>query len=90
MKGLKLLGALTAGTFLITIYNNRHFSSKLKSTVPILKTCQLDDRRNGSKVPDDNLFKPPERPDLPTLSMEEVRKHGKEAGRIWVTFKQVC
>uniref|UniRef100_A0A914CJ72 sulfite oxidase n=1 Tax=Acrobeloides nanus TaxID=290746 RepID=A0A914CJ72_9BILA len=32
-------------------------------------------------------LQPPIRPDLPTYKLEDVRKHGKESNRIWVTFQ---
>uniref|UniRef100_A0AC35UGF7 Sulfite oxidase n=1 Tax=Rhabditophanes sp. KR3021 TaxID=114890 RepID=A0AC35UGF7_9BILA len=32
-------------------------------------------------------YDPPERNDLPKFKLEEVTKHGKDAERIWVTFK---
>uniref|UniRef100_A0A915MIX5 Cytochrome b5 heme-binding domain-containing protein n=1 Tax=Meloidogyne javanica TaxID=6303 RepID=A0A915MIX5_MELJA len=33
-------------------------------------------------------LKPPERKDLPIFTFEEVKQHGKDANRIWVTYKQ--
>lgn len=32
---------------------------------------------------------PPDRPDLPTFNLDEIKKHGKNSERIWVTFKNV-
>lgn len=34
-------------------------------------------------------LKPPPRPDLPDYKLEEIKKHGKDADRKWVMFKEV-
>jgi hypothetical protein len=34
-------------------------------------------------------LKPPTRRDLPVYSMDEVKKHGRNADRVWVTYQQV-
>ncbi|KAK0405199.1 hypothetical protein QR680_017849 [Steinernema hermaphroditum] len=36
---------------------------------------------------DVDSFVPPKRADLPTFSKDEIKKHGRSAERIWVTFK---
>ena len=55
---------------------------------------QSGNRAEFNKHPPDNndqqeLFKPPDRPDLPTYSLDEIKLHGKNADRIWTVFKQV-
>uniref|UniRef100_A0A1I7Y8K0 sulfite oxidase n=1 Tax=Steinernema glaseri TaxID=37863 RepID=A0A1I7Y8K0_9BILA len=45
----------------------------------------LADARPAPK--DVESFAPPQRNDLPTFSKEEIKKHGKTAKSIWVTFK---
>ncbi|KAL7078515.1 hypothetical protein ACQ4LE_002132 [Meloidogyne hapla] len=45
------------------------------------KKCYLKENLNSN-------LKPPERKDLPIFTIEEVKKHGKDSNRIWVTYKQ--
>lgn len=49
--------------------------------LPFMRTCQLEQRQQSS----DHL----ERPDLPTFTLEDVKKHGKDSDRIWVMYKRV-
>ncbi|PIO59023.1 cytochrome b5-like Heme/Steroid binding domain protein, partial [Teladorsagia circumcincta] len=37
--------------------------------------------------PAEKELSPPERKDLPVFKKEDVKKHGKDSERIWVTFK---
>lgn len=49
----------------------------------------LDEKRgriNASTFAD---LKPPIRSDLPVYKVDEIKKHGKEAERKWVMFKEV-
>ncbi|KAL3117145.1 hypothetical protein niasHT_007548 [Heterodera trifolii] len=57
----------------------------LPTNFSLLKTCRLKEKQSSSS---DGFQKPPTRADLPTFSMEEVRRHGKDAERIWVIFQQ--
>ncbi|CAD5229565.1 unnamed protein product [Bursaphelenchus okinawaensis] len=38
-------------------------------------------------IPTPPSFEPPDRNDLPTFKLSDVEKHGKNAERIWVTYK---
>lgn len=62
-----------------------HFESNNPRHFSLLKTCLLE--ANSADM--NSFLKPPVRSDLPTYSIKEVKRHGRSAERIWVTFKQV-
>lgn len=84
-------GAISAGIFIIGFYNRERIKNGLNISTNLFQNCNLEANTKsyiGSAASTVQAFKPPERSDLPTVSLEEVRKHGKDAQRIWVTFKQ--
>ncbi|VDK51439.1 unnamed protein product, partial [Anisakis simplex] len=42
---------------------------------------------NENETTKDDVYKVPKRTDLPTYRLEEVKKHGKDAEQIWVTYQ---
>uniref|UniRef100_A0A7E4VDB3 Sulfite oxidase n=1 Tax=Panagrellus redivivus TaxID=6233 RepID=A0A7E4VDB3_PANRE len=70
----KSIGALAAG------------SALLWASSDLLKTAYAATANANSKSVE--KFIPPTRPDLPTFKLDDVKKHGKGADRMWVVYKQ--
>ncbi|KAI3413648.1 hypothetical protein GPALN_011137 [Globodera pallida] len=60
--------------------------SDFQPNFALLRICHLKEQPLAASS--HNFMALPVRTDLPTFSLEEVRRHGKDAERIWVTFKQ--
>lgn len=74
---LTSVAALTTGSALIYFGNDLNLFQKIEAATTVVKD------KNDSK------FVPPKRNDLPTYKLEEIKKHGKNSGRIWVIYKNV-
>jgi hypothetical protein len=59
--------------------------------LPFINNCLLEEKLIEKKQdePTTNQLEPPERPDLPIISLEDVKKHGRNSDQIWVTYKKV-
>jgi hypothetical protein len=59
------------------------------SVASVIVTGYLWEKRyiiNADKFVDPDPFKPP---DLPVYKLEEIKKHGRDAERIWVMYRNV-
>lgn len=68
--------AVAGGTFAATLYFRNHLVPKAYA-----ESAESNETAEELKVP--------ERKDLPTFRLEEVKKHGKDAEQIWVTYQSV-
>uniref|UniRef100_A0A0M3I7X2 sulfite oxidase n=1 Tax=Ascaris lumbricoides TaxID=6252 RepID=A0A0M3I7X2_ASCLU len=66
--------AVAGGTFAATLYFRNHLVPKAYA-----ESAESNETAEELKVP--------ERKDLPTFRLEEVKKHGKDAEQIWVTYQ---
>uniref|UniRef100_A0A914Y696 Cytochrome b5 heme-binding domain-containing protein n=1 Tax=Panagrolaimus superbus TaxID=310955 RepID=A0A914Y696_9BILA len=68
--------ALTSGSALIYYGNDINILQKAEAKV-------AKEKEKGVEK-----FIPPTRDDLPTYKLDEIKKHGKDSGKIWVVYKQ--
>uniref|UniRef100_A0A915C169 sulfite oxidase n=1 Tax=Parascaris univalens TaxID=6257 RepID=A0A915C169_PARUN len=66
--------AVAGGTFAATLYFRNHLVPKAYA-----ESTESDETAKELKVP--------ERKDLPTYRLEEVKKHGRGAEQVWVTYQ---
>lgn len=79
----RIIGSLTfpvaAGAYLS--YEFLYKNNGLK----LFQTAYLDSTQDIGQ----NAFNPPQRPDLPVYSIDEIKLHDQNADRIWMMFKEV-
>uniref|UniRef100_A0A914PIX6 sulfite oxidase n=1 Tax=Panagrolaimus davidi TaxID=227884 RepID=A0A914PIX6_9BILA len=71
--------ALTTGSVLIYFGNDLNIIQRAEAKVAVVGKKEKE--KTGEK------FVPPTRNDLPTFKLDEIKKHGKESGKIWVIYK---
>uniref|UniRef100_A0AC34GTI0 Sulfite oxidase n=1 Tax=Panagrolaimus sp. ES5 TaxID=591445 RepID=A0AC34GTI0_9BILA len=69
---------LTSGSALIYYRNDINIIQKAEAKVAVVK---------AEKDKSAEKFIPPARKDLPTYKLDEIKKHGKDSGKIWVVYK---
>jgi cytochrome b involved in lipid metabolism len=76
--------AITTGSAIIYLGNdNINILQKAEAKVAVVGNKEKGKSSNNAA----EKFIPPERADLPTYKLEEIKKHGKESGKIWVIYK---
>lgn len=79
-----IYSAAAVGTVGTAIYHYENTRRPTHFNLP--RPAQL---LSKSLAAENDFLKPPARKDLPTFSMDEVKNHGRNARRIWVTYRQV-
>lgn len=87
---LGILGATSSGLLIYYQKKDQLFTQiDIKPLFCYGHMSNSDEALKNQKLSIDKLFIPPKRSDLPIIKIGELKKHDKNADRIWVNYKMV-